>query len=324
MAPLARIIWLMPMCLPHRQRLGSLCLMAAAACNPPLTCLHACHIHYRDPHLTALVFCDALHRIVLVVESAVGASANGFFGRAVAVPAVPAAQRSAHAQARGPHCQHACRMHKHAPVGSGAAVAGRSVGARLAAWPLDIGRRITLASVGTMHTGTRTAPCTVRLDCTLLSEDRRMAHLYDRFECRMSGGSVRYILLYACLAIDSEALPTTWNRWASTAATLGVFTAVGVNCLKSPKRNLRQCSDNLRQCERTCEQSWPHRPPAIRTRLGGQVTSIPCPQSLETHPLYLSITCKELLNFKTQSYILRRVLCVEPRFFEVHSDMLFE
>ena len=46
-----------------------------------ITVTHICH-------LTALVseseFCDALHRIVLVVESAVCASANGFFGRAVA------------------------------------------------------------------------------------------------------------------------------------------------------------------------------------------------------------------------------------------------
>ena len=119
--------------------------------------------------LRYLVFCDALHRIVLVVESAVGASAIGFFGRTVAVPAVPVARRSAHAQARGTYCQHACRMHTHVPVGSGAAVASRLVGAHLAAWPLNIGRRITLASVGTMHTGTRPARCTVGCDCTLLS-----------------------------------------------------------------------------------------------------------------------------------------------------------
>ena len=137
--------------------------MAATACSLPAARPHASHILSRGPLLTALVICDALHRLQMVDESAVYASAIGFVGAAAAVPAVPAAQRGAAAQAHGAYRQHACRMRSHALMSMCAAAAGMSHAAHLAARPLDIGRRTPLASIRDRHMSARSALCTLGL-----------------------------------------------------------------------------------------------------------------------------------------------------------------
>ena len=83
------------------------------------------------------MFCNALHRLRMVDESGINAVANVFVGAAAAVPAVPAAQRGAAAQAHGASCRHACRMRSHAHMSMRAAAVGSAHAARLAAWPLD-------------------------------------------------------------------------------------------------------------------------------------------------------------------------------------------
>ena len=137
--------------------------MAAAACSLPAARPHASYLHSRGPLLTTLVLGDALHRLRMADELAVDAAANIFIGAAAAVPAVPAAQRGAAAQARGTSCRHACRMRSHAHMSMRAAAVGSAHAARLAAWPLDSGRRTSLASVRARHTVTGTALCTLGL-----------------------------------------------------------------------------------------------------------------------------------------------------------------
>ena len=83
------------------------------------------HVLSRGPLLTAVVICDALHRIELVDEPAVDAGAVGFFGAMAAVPEVPAALRGAAVQAHGTSCQHACRMRSHALMSMRAGAPGR-------------------------------------------------------------------------------------------------------------------------------------------------------------------------------------------------------
>ena len=121
--------------------------MAATACSLPAARPHASYLHSRGPLLTTLVICNTLHRFEMAIESAVNASGGFFVGATAAVPAVPAARHGVAAQARGTSCQHACRMRSHALMSMRAAVAGMSHVARLAAWPLDTGRRTPLASV---------------------------------------------------------------------------------------------------------------------------------------------------------------------------------
>ena len=109
--------------------------MAAAACSLPAARPHASYLHSRGPLLTTLVLGDALHRLRMADELAVDAAANIFIGAAAAVPAVPAAQRGAAAQAHGAYRQHACRMRSHALMSMCAAAAGMSHAAHLAARP---------------------------------------------------------------------------------------------------------------------------------------------------------------------------------------------
>ena len=54
----------------------------------------------------------------MVNESAIYASASGFFGAVTAVPAVQADQRGAAVQAHGCSSQHACRTHGRVRMGS--------------------------------------------------------------------------------------------------------------------------------------------------------------------------------------------------------------
>ena len=103
------------------------------------------------------MFCDALDRIDIIDESAIDVAAIGFVGTAAAVPTVLAARHGAAAQAHGALRQHARRMRSRALMSMRAAAAGMSVGARLAIWPLDTGRRTPLASIRHRHTGTRPA-----------------------------------------------------------------------------------------------------------------------------------------------------------------------
>ena len=164
-----------------------------------------------------------MDRIELVDDSAVDASAIGIFCTTAAVPTVPAARRGAAAQARGTSRQHACRMRSHALMSMRAAVAGMSHVARLAAWPLDTGRRTPLASVRDSHTVTGTALCTIGLVRTSPSRRAHRGSYPDRFERSGDRGNRSIYILYAYAQTGSEALPTIGNQWAATAAQLDVL-----------------------------------------------------------------------------------------------------
>ena len=181
------------------------------------------HSSYRVASLTTLVFVDALHRLEMVDESAIDAPAIGFFGGAAAVPRVPAAQRGAAAQGRGASLPRACRMRSEARVGSGAAEAGRAVGARLAAWPLDIGRMTLLASLRDRHTSARSALCTLGLVCTSPSRRVHGGPCQTGSNVVVTGGNGSIYIYYAYAQTGSEALPTIGNRWAATAAQLDML-----------------------------------------------------------------------------------------------------
>ena len=197
--------------------------MAAAACSLPAARPHASYLHSRGLLLTAVVFCNALHRLRMVDESAVDAAANVFIGAAAAVPAVPAAQRGAAAQARGASCQHACRMRSHALMSMHAAATGMSHVAHLAAWPLDTGRRTPLASVRDRHTVTGTALCTIGLVRTSPSRRTHRGPYQTGSNVVATGGNGSIYILYAYAQTGSEALPTIGNRWVATAAQLDVL-----------------------------------------------------------------------------------------------------
>ena len=164
-----------------------------------------------------------MDRIELVDDSAVDASAIGIFCTTAAVPTVPAARRGAAAQARGTSRQHACRMRSHALMSMRAAVAGMSHVARLAAWPLDTGRRTLLASVRDRHTSTRTALCTIGLVRTSPSPRAHRGPHQTGSNVVVTGGNGSMYILYAYVQTGSEALPTIGNRWAATAAQLEVL-----------------------------------------------------------------------------------------------------
>ena len=119
--------------------------------------------------------------------------------------------------------QHACRMRSHALMSMRAAVAGMSHVARLAAWPLDTGRRTPLASVRDSHTVTGTALCTIGLVRTSPSRRAHRGPYPDRFERSGDRGNRSIYILYAYAQTGSEALPTIGNQWAATAAQLDVL-----------------------------------------------------------------------------------------------------
>ena len=130
---------------------GALCNAVLSSGRAPPCSTHA-QAHARSSD--ALACCEPHPMLLAAVPYT--ADERRIIGAAAAVPAVPAAQR-------GASCRHACRMRSHAHMSMRAAAVGSAHAARLAAWPLDSGRRTSLASVRARHTVTGTALCTLGL-----------------------------------------------------------------------------------------------------------------------------------------------------------------
>ena len=90
--------------------------------------------------------------------------------------------------------------------------AGSADAVRLAARPLDTGRRTALASVRARHTGTRPALCTIGLVRTSPSRRAYRGHSQNTSNVVVTGGNGSIYILYAYVQTGSKALPTIGNR----------------------------------------------------------------------------------------------------------------